>query len=251
MNAVEHFTALHHGPAPLILPNAWDVASALLFQARGFAAVGTTSLGVTAAAGLPDGAAAGRLPTLALARALVARLDVPVTVDLEGGHSDDPAEVALLTGELAATGVAGVNLEDGRRSAAHHAEIVAAAAGTGVFVNARTDAYWLGLPGAFELALERVVAYRGAGASGVFVPGATDLAELRALADAAGVPLNVLAGSTSPAELHAHGVARVSTGSALYRAALTAAAASAEAARSGALPPGLSYEEVQHLITHP
>jgi 2-methylisocitrate lyase-like PEP mutase family enzyme len=81
------------------------------------------------------------------------------------------------------------------------------------------------------------------------VPGATDLAELRALARAARVPLNVLAGAAPPAELHAHGVSRISTGSALYRAALSAASSAAESARTGdALPPSLSYAEVQDLL---
>jgi 2-methylisocitrate lyase-like PEP mutase family enzyme len=88
--------------------------SALLLEDAGFAAIGTTSLGITAAAGLPDGVAAGRELTLALVTALVPRLRVPLTVDLEGGYSDDPRDVATLARRLLDLGVAGVNLEDGR-----------------------------------------------------------------------------------------------------------------------------------------
>jgi 2-methylisocitrate lyase-like PEP mutase family enzyme len=144
------FGALHRRGAPLVLPNAWDVTSALLLARAGHPAIGTTSLGVTAAAGLPDGAGEGRELTIALAERLVPRLTVPLTVDLEGGYSDEPAEVGRLVAALADAGVAGVNLEDGQpggrlRSPAHHAEVVAAAveAAPAVFVNARTDTYWL------------------------------------------------------------------------------------------------------------
>src|SRR6185437_10077029 len=88
------FESLHHAARPLLLPNAWDAASALLLQDAGFPAVATTSLGVTAAAGVPDGVGLGRSVVLELAKALTTRLQVPFSVDIEGGYSDDPAEVA-------------------------------------------------------------------------------------------------------------------------------------------------------------
>ncbi len=144
------FAALHVASGPFLLPNAWDVASALLLADAGFPAVGTTSLGVTAAAGLPDGAGAGRDLNIALAAALIPSLSVPLTVDLEGGYSDDPAEVADLAAQLADLGVAGINLEDGRpggqlRPTAEHAAVIRAVtdATPSLFVNARTDTYWL------------------------------------------------------------------------------------------------------------
>lgn len=252
------FAALHQGPLPLVLPNAWDVASALLLQQRGFPAIGTTSLGVNAVAGVRDGSGAGRDLTLALARSLVPRLRVPLSVDLEGGYSDDPGEVAALARELAGCGVAGINLEDGRsdgtlRPAAEHAAVVEAvhAAAPDLFVNARTDVHWLRLGAAGDRtgeAIRRLVAYREAGAAGVFVPGLTDLAETAELSAAVGLPLNVLwsAGADLPA-LAAAGVARVSTGSALYRHALAGALDAAAAARTGSLPgtTALTYDEVQ------
>jgi 2-methylisocitrate lyase-like PEP mutase family enzyme len=114
MNSVRAaaFHALHQGDRPLLLPNAWDYASAAALAEAGFAAIGTTSLGVAAANGLPDGKGVTRAETLALARRL-RRLPCPVTVDVEGGFSDDPAEVADLAEEVAAAGAVGVNLEDG------------------------------------------------------------------------------------------------------------------------------------------
>lgn len=108
------FKALHHDPdGPLLLPNAWDHASAAALAGQGFAAIGTTSLGVAAAAGLPDGHAATREETLRLARRLGGGAFL-LSVDGEGGFSDDPAEVAGLARELARAGAVGINLEDGR-----------------------------------------------------------------------------------------------------------------------------------------
>lgn len=247
MTHASAFAALHRPGHPFVLPNAWDVASALLLADAGFPAIGTTSLGVTAAAGLPDGAGAGAALTVDLAGHLTARLAVPLTVDIEGGYSDDPAAVADLAARLADLGVAGVNLEDGRtdgrlRPIDQHAAIVGAvrAAAPGLFVNARTDTYWLQVGAAgdrLDETIRRLIAYRDAGASGVFVPGLTDLAGIAALARTVALPLNVLwHPDVDLAGLAAAGVARVSTGSALYRHALAAALAVAGAARDGQRP---------------
>ena len=102
MTNASNFTALHYAQRPFLLPNAWDVASAVLLADAGFPAIGTTSLGVTAAAGLPDGVGAGRDLTLALVHDLVRRLSVPLTVALEGGYSDDQRldEEHALTGDV-------------------------------------------------------------------------------------------------------------------------------------------------------
>ncbi len=103
------FADLHRGPSPLLLPNAWDAASAAAFAAAGFPAVGTTSLGVAAAAGLLDGSGAAREKTVALALELCGH-GWFVSADIEGGFSDQPAAVASLCVELAEGGVAGVNI---------------------------------------------------------------------------------------------------------------------------------------------
>lgn len=255
------FAALHHAGHPFVLPNAWDVGSALLLQDAGFPAIGTTSMGVTAAAGLPDGAGLGRELTVALARQLVRRLSVPLTVDLENGYSDDAAAVSALAAELAGLGVAGINLEDGRpdgrlRPIDEQAALVRAVsrAAPGLFVNARTDMYWLraGPPGErLAATTRRLLAYREAGACGVFVPGLSDPADIATVVEVVRLPLNVLWHPDADLlALAAAGAARVSTGSALYRHALAAALQVAGAAREGEPPAtaGVDYGRMQRLL---
>jgi 2-methylisocitrate lyase-like PEP mutase family enzyme len=258
--AAQQFAALHQPGRPFLLPNAWDVASALMLADAGFPAVATTSAGVTAAAGLVDGAGTGRSCTVALAAAIAPRIAVPVTVDAEGGYSDDPAAVADLAAELAALGVAGVNLEDvtgGRlREPQAHAQIIraVAAAAPGLFVNARTDTYWLqaGPPdGRLADTVGRLQAYADAGASGVYVPALTDIREITEVTTRVALPLNLLwRPDQDLKQLAEAGVARVSTGSAPYRRALAAALAAAVAARDGSPPPEgeLPYAELMHLL---
>ncbi|MFC0097031.1 isocitrate lyase/phosphoenolpyruvate mutase family protein [Micromonospora marina] len=253
------FRELHRPGDPLLLPNAWDHASAAALAARGHPAIGTTSLGVAAAAGRPDAVRATRAETLELAYRL-RNLPALLTVDVEDGFHDDPAEVAAYAGELAALGVAGVNLEDGRPDgrlapAEHVAAVVAAvrAAVPQVFVNARTDAWWLGVPSPLDEALRRAALFRAAGADGLFVPGAPDDL-VGVLAAEVGLPLNVLyrPGGPDLAALGRLGVARVSTGSLLFRAALGAALHLTDAigaGRDAGLPAAPGYEEVQALAS--
>jgi len=243
------FRELHDGGLPFLLPNAWDVASALAFVAAGFPAVGTTSFGVAAAAGHPDGGRSTKDATASLA-AQLARLPVPVSTDIEDGYDDDPDAVAAY---VAALGVAGINIEDSTEEAlvapqAHAAKVAAIKrAAPDVFVNARVDTYWLGQDATVAATLERAAAYVAAGADGVFVPGATDPGELRELSAAIPVPLNVLVvPGLSLAELGELGVRRVSTGSLPYRAAIDAAVGVAEAVRDGvAVPSATPYPEMQ------
>lgn len=243
------FRELHDGDLPFLLPNAWDVASALAFVAAGFPAVGTTSFGVAAAAGHPDGGRSTKDATASLA-AQLARLPVPASTDIEDGYDDDPDAVAAY---VAALGVAGINIEDSTDEAlvapqAHAARVAAIKrAAPDVFVNARVDTYWLGQDATVAATLERAAAYVAAGADGVFVPGATEPAELRELSSAIPVPLNVLVvPGLSLAELGELGVRRVSTGSLPYRAAIDAAVGVAEAVRDGlAVPSATPYPEMQ------
>ncbi|WP_018350648.1 isocitrate lyase/PEP mutase family protein [Longispora albida] len=239
------FRALHRPGQPLLLPNAWDYASAALLARQGYPAIGTTSLGVAAAAGLPDGTGATRAETLRLAERIT-KLPVLITVDIEGGFSDDPAEVARTARELAGFGVAGINLEDAMGPAGLHQDKIRAvkAAAPGLFVNARTDTHWL-RDGTTAEAAERAAAYIEAGADGIFVPGLReDIPVLAGL----GVPLNVLySGQADLAGLAELGVARVSTGSALYRAALDALSALGADFAGRPRPAPLTYEMIQDL----
>ncbi|WAL67867.1 isocitrate lyase/phosphoenolpyruvate mutase family protein [Amycolatopsis cynarae] len=226
------FHRLHDGERPLLLPNAWDLASAAALVDAGFPALGTTSLGVAAAHGVPDAAGLARSETLALATKL-ARFPVPVTVDIEAGFGADPGEFAAQLWEL---GVAGVNIEDGRGAClaapAEHAKVVRALkhGAPGLFVNARVDTHWLALER--ESTIDRALRYVDAGADGIFVPGLRDERGIAAVVAATPAPVNVLA-QRDIRVLADLGVRRISTGSLLFRAALGAAAATARAVRDG------------------
>ncbi|WP_344243025.1 isocitrate lyase/phosphoenolpyruvate mutase family protein [Actinocorallia libanotica] len=239
-NRFARFKALHHAAEPLLLPNAWDYASAAALEAAGFAAVGTTSLGVAVAAGKPDAQAAALEETIALAGVL-ARLPCPVTVDLEAGFGD-PAETADLAARLAALGIAGVNIEDGRPdgSLSDPERLRATVRAVkervpDLFVNARTDAFWLSAPHPLEAAITRIRAYAEAGADGVFVPAIVSDEHIAAVVGAVDVPVNVLflPDHHTVSGLASLGVRRISMGSLLFRAALAAVLRTANAVRTG------------------
>lgn len=246
------FRELHHTTAPLLLPNAWDVGSGLAFATAGFPAVGTTSFGIAASAGLPDGGRSSKAVTTAL-MAQLCRLPVHVTADIEDGYSDDPAEVAELVAHLATLGVAGVNLED---STAGHlvdpgafADKVVAVKrrSPAMFINARVDNIWFGEQATVDAVLLRARAYADAGADGIFVPGLVDPEDIQTVTAGIGLPVNVLAHpSLTVAELGDLGVRRVSSGSLPYRAAVDAAVIVATALRDGQPTPAATpYWEMQ------
>ncbi len=255
--ATAAFRALHHADQPLLLPNAWDYASAAALAAAGFAAIGTTSLGVAAAHGLPDAQGQGREETVTLARRL-GRLSCLVTVDVEAGFSDDPAEVADLAAKLAATGAVGINLEDGRpggklADTGRQADLISAVKTRvpDLFLNARIDTHWLADdPPPLAHTLARAERYLGAGADGIFVPG-LDEEHIGALVTAVPAPVNILYSRGHTLDrLTELGVRRISTGSLLFRAALHAAVTTAQAIRKDEpirddVP---SYAETQRLI---
>lgn len=242
------FTAMHRPGEPFVLPNAWDLASARWLHAAGNPVLGTTSLGVAVAAGLPDGAGLTAAETLGLAERLTAA-SIPVTVDLEAGFSDDPDEVGAFAARLARLGVVGVNIEDsdpaGRlvdpdRAAAKIAAITAAA--PGLYLNARTDPFWIGgdadAAERHAEAVARARRYLDAGASGIFVPGTIELDAIAALTADIPAPVNVLVQpGVTLRELADAGVARISTGSLLLRVALGAIDAAVHEIRDGAFAP--------------
>lgn len=221
-----------HAPGELLrLPNAWDAGSARLIEANGAAAIATTSAGLAWARGYRDG---DRVPgpVLSAAVAEIARvISVPLSADVEGGYSDDPTAVGETVAAVIGAGAVGVNLEDGGGAVEllcekiEVAKQVALRAGVDLFVNARTDVYLRGLVPK-ERALEEAVArgqrYQAAGCDGFFVPKIADTAEIRAIADAVALPLNVLVmpGLAPVTELRKLGVRRVSAGSGIAAAAL-------------------------------
>jgi 2-methylisocitrate lyase-like PEP mutase family enzyme len=235
MSLASEFHALHVAAAPLRLLNAWDAGSARVLEAAGAAAIGTTSAGVSWSCGLRDGQSLPADAMLRAVEAIAAAVSVPVTADLESGYGDPGAIVA----RAVEAGAVGFNLEDGTaaglRPLDEQLSLLGAAisAAGDAFVNARTDALWLRVPDALAISCERAAAYAAAGAHGVFVPGASDPDDLRALVAAVAgtdTTINVLAvpGIPPVAELSALGVARVSSGS---RPILTAYSAVDAAAR--------------------
>ena len=255
MNHAATFAALHYQAAPLLLPNAWDHASAAALAQAGFPALATTSMGIAAAAGFRDSAGDTRAATLAVARALGGGSYL-LSIDAEDGYSDDPEQVAAFARELADAGAVGLNLEDGRSDGAladpelHAAKIAAVKeAVPELFVNARTDTVWRDLR--TDETIARLTRYREAGADGVFVPGLADAGQISEIVEAVDAPLNVLFSPAGPglAELADLGVRRVSLGSLLYRVALGAALDAAEAIRQGrtAGQGAPSYADVQAL----
>jgi 2-methylisocitrate lyase-like PEP mutase family enzyme len=220
----EEFHRLHVPGKPLLLANAWDAGSARLIESCGAAAIATTSAGLAWAHGYPDGDA---LPPnlLSTAVAEVARVvSVPLSVDAEGGYSDDPKAVGEVVRAIVDAGGVGINIEDGTASPDLLVEKIAAArtaaasAGVNLFINARTDVYLRGLvhaDRAIDETLERASRYREAGCDGIFVPGVAEPEAIGMIAAAVELPLNVLVvPSLSPvAALAGLGVARVSAGS--------------------------------------
>jgi 2-methylisocitrate lyase-like PEP mutase family enzyme len=269
------FLDLHHGQEPLLLPNAWDVVSARLFQHAGFSAVATTSAGIAWSLGYPDGEHIPREEMLAVVARIAHALDVPVTADLEAGYGPAPEDVAETVRGAIAAGAVGMNLEDSRSgdgasaasplldTAAQIERVAAAratadAAGISFVVNARTDVF-LRRVGAPEervrLAAERANAYRAAGADVLFVPGVADAATIGQLVREIAGPLNILATAGVPdlAELARLGVARVSVGGGPYRTALaTVARSAAELRRTGRfatlLAGDLTHAELNALV---
>jgi 2-methylisocitrate lyase-like PEP mutase family enzyme len=212
------FKDLHRPGEPLLLPNAWDAVTGAALVQAGFPAIGTTSLGVAAAAGKRDATADAWPETKALTAKLTT-LKCHVTVDLEHGFSDDPQQVVEYVTELG--GIAGINLEDRHGDPELHARKLQAvkAEHPDLFLNARTDTHWL-RDGDLKDAVERAKRYVDAGADGVFVPGLPDQ-DIAAFVDQVDAPLNVLFTPGTPiSTLATRGVARISTGSLLFRAAL-------------------------------
>jgi len=235
----EKLRALHRRGHPVVLVNAWDVATARIFEKAGLEAVATTSAGIAFASGYPDGQKISRERMLEAVARICAAVSVPVTADMEAGFGDTPEEIDRAAVGVLEAGAVGLNLEDGTgRPEAPLADlalqvekiraVVAASRrhGVPIVLNARTDVYLSRVgpeTGRLAETIRRGRAYRDAGADCVFIPGVTDPAVLGALVKQLACPVNVLAvaGSPSIADLARLGVARVSLGSGPMRAAMT------------------------------
>ncbi|MGF1662903.1 MAG: isocitrate lyase/phosphoenolpyruvate mutase family protein [Kineosporiaceae bacterium] len=235
----ERFAGLHVAGC-FVLPNAWDVGSARILASLGFPAIATTSSGHAHALGrLDQHVSVDEL--LDHVSALVAAVDVPVSVDAEDGFADDADGVARLVHALAERGAAGLSLEDyrpgrGLLPPGEAVERVAAAADAarahGLTLTARAENHLYGVTD-LDDTVERLVAYRDAGADVLYAPGLADHDMIRRVVAAVGAPVNVLLLPDGPtvSELTAAGVRRVSTGGWLARTAYGALARAARELR--------------------
>jgi 2-methylisocitrate lyase-like PEP mutase family enzyme len=265
----EVFASLHQAGAPLLLANAWDVASAVAIEAAGAKAIATTSAGVAWSLGVPDAAGLGAGLAAEVIARIAAAVSVPVSADIEAGYGDSPEAVAATVRAVVQAGAVGVNLEDRREGAslfetAQQADRLAAArAAAGevrVWINARTDVFLSGAcastAAAVEAVLERAAAYRAAGANSLFIPG---LVDLEAIAELVAGPLSVAvmawSGAPTVAQLTAVGVVRISLGSAIAEAAYgLAARAAAELFTSGTYDTsghGFGYTAMNEALSQP
>lgn len=222
-----------HQQGLLILPNAWDAASARLVEAAGAKAIATSSGALSWAHGYPDHQKLPLETLLGAIREIVRAVRVPVTVDFEAGYGDTPDAIAPRIRQVVEAGAVGVNLEDGNAppevlaGKIEVAKRTARGAGVDLFVNARTDVFLHELVAPEQRLTEtlaRARRYREAGADGFFVPGLTGEAEIEAIARDCGLPLNVMMRPTlpRPERLRALGVRRLSLGVTLGAAAFGA-----------------------------
>ena len=237
MSAIARFRELHVSGC-FVLPNPWDVGSAVMLHHLGFEAIASTSAGFAFSKGLPDGAAfVPRDLMLEHFGELAAATPLPVNADFQNGYASDPEGVAENVTRCIATGVAGLSIEDAtglsdnplypedlavERIRAARAAIDAS--GVPVVLTARCEAALVGHPDAQRVVLDRLAAFAGAGADCVYAPDLRTLDQIAEVVRAvAPLPVNVLAGEKGPArtvaELADLGVRRISLGSALSRAA--------------------------------
>ena len=234
MSKFDDFSKFHVSGDPLVLFNAWDPGSAAAVAKSGAKAVATGSASVAMANGFGDGQEVPIELAVANAERIVKSVDLPVTVDFEGGYATDTSGLTANGRRLAATGAIGCNFEDQivgtdrlYAIADQAGRIAALRAGVGdaFFINARTDLFLKAPAGAHDAALadqaiERGKAYAAAGTNGYFIPGLANLALVERIVQALGVPVNAmhLPGGPSRADWASAGIARVSHGPFPYMA---------------------------------
>lgn len=261
----EVFRELHRSGC-FVVPNPWDRGSARLLAGLGFQALATTSSGFAASRGRAD----HRVTldeTLDALRSIAESVEIPVNADFEGGFAIEPAEVGANVRLAAATGIAGLSIEDSTGDTANPLfafdlaiERIAAArhaideSGTGILLTGRSEGFIAGRPDLSET-IRRLTAYAEAGAECLFAPGIRTKADITAIVKAVSPKaVNVLVGSdfTTVAELRELGVRRISVGGALARAAWTgflqAAKEIAEQGTFTGLSRTLSFAEINRFM---
>ncbi|MCC6265098.1 MAG: isocitrate lyase/phosphoenolpyruvate mutase family protein [Bryobacterales bacterium] len=230
------FRALHESGC-FVIPNPWDVGSAMWLQALGFPALATTSSGLAFSLGLPDAEwAVSRDRVLSHVAAIVASTDLPVNADFESGYAVEPEPLMENVRLCIETGVAGLSIEDNTGNPAsplfdldlaveriRTAKTAIKASGANVLLTARAECYLVGHPQPLAESLKRLTAYAEAGADVLYAPGPKDPEEIRTIVrELHPKPVNLLIVADwgiTVAMAEDWGVRRISTGSALCRAA--------------------------------
>ncbi len=234
----QQFQAMHHAKELLVLPNAWDAASAFIFAKAGFKAIGTSSAGIAYSLAYPDGEYISFTDILESSQRMLNRISVALTVDIETGYSQKIEEIKENVKQIIKLGAVGINIEDGLtkpvaslKDMAEQSEIIKAISEVKqeldipFVINARIDSYWLNLgddKAKFKETLARADSYKNAGADCIFIPAKLNKQTIKLLAQEISLAINIIASPKclSIKELEDLGVARLSLGSGPARASL-------------------------------
>lgn len=232
MTPYETFLQLHHQPTPVLIGNVWDVVGAKIFEQKGFKALATSSAAVARTLGYEDGEQMPFDLLLMMVERIIKNINVPLSVDMEGGYSRSIPGIIQNIERLYALGAVGINIEDtakdGTRQMMPLDEFQAiintianylAANNMQMFINARTDALLHKLPSPITETIKRAKAYENAGATGIFVPFLDDTEDIVAVVQSTSLPVNVFVTPHLPSfgVLAALGIKRISMGGALQK----------------------------------
>jgi len=227
----KQFNELHNQDAPLILGNVWDANSALIFEKAGFKAIGTSSAAIATSLGYEDGEKMPFEDLLQIVKSIQLKVNIPLTVDIEGGYSRNIDVICKNIKLLAESDVVGINLEDSVvnnqreiSDAREFSKIIRkiknylSENSINIFLNIRTDFYIMGLDNPLEETLKRIKLYEEAGADGIFVPCITDEEDIKLVAESTNLPVNVMTMPDLPvfSVLTELGVKRISMGPFVY-----------------------------------
>jgi 2-methylisocitrate lyase-like PEP mutase family enzyme len=227
---VEVFRSLHHSDHLLVLPNAWDVPSARIFEDANFPAIATSSAALAVSLGHPDGQTIGKEELFSAVKKIASRLTVPLSVDIESGFGSTTEELSDTIKRVVATGAVGINIEDisnfekkvlflidVQTERIRTVRNVSKSLGIPLFINARTDAYRFA-PGDEQArvkeAIRRANAYAAADADSLYPMGLTERNAITTFVNAVDKPVNIMARKGAPtiSELEKIGVKRLSLG---------------------------------------
>lgn len=228
------FNALHQSNTPLLLCNVWDIPSTRIATDLDFHALGTSSAAIATSLGKEDGEHISFDTLFERVKGIIQNTDLPVSVDIEAGYSNDPHEVVENIKRLHVIGVCGINIEDSTvrdgirtlNSAEMFSEFLSIitnklnAQNINTFINVRTDTFLLGIDKALDRSLARISAYENAGADGMFIPCVAEASDIKALTRHTPLPINVMCMPNLPnfEQLKKLGVKRISMGNFVYEA---------------------------------